>query len=153
MNEREQLQPAVVIALGVITIGFILTGFSVVSMRMAYHRAYAEIASSCERVSLVIVGDAKYFCAPVARLEMVDPASSPERGAVPRPEQGPKPERTQSAGRTPSRGIPGIATSSSLSDGWNPPCRRADRTPPTAGYPKGGHCAAPSRGAFSGQGL
>jgi hypothetical protein len=66
-----------VVALCIVAIGFILTGLSMVSMRMAYHRAYTEFASSCDRVSLVVVGQSKYFCAPVARLEVVGPQREP----------------------------------------------------------------------------
>ncbi len=73
--QREDLKPAIVIVLCIVTLGFILTGLSVVSMRMAYHRAYTEIASSCQRVSLLTVDNARYFCAPVARIEGAKPAT------------------------------------------------------------------------------
>ena len=67
--QREDLKSAVLTVLYVASIGFVLTALSMVSMRLAYHRAYREIASSCERISLLTVGDTKYFCAPVARIE------------------------------------------------------------------------------------
>jgi len=73
--QREDLKPAIVIVLCIVALGFILTGLSVVSMRMAYHRAYTEIASSCQRVSLLTVDDTRYFCAPVARVEGAKPAT------------------------------------------------------------------------------
>jgi hypothetical protein len=99
--EREELKRAATIALCIVATGFVLTGLSVVSMRMAYHRAYSEIASSCDRVSLVVVGRSRYFCAPVARVELADRAA----GAGQRAGQGagfgpaPEPEPTQSTGR------------------------------------------------------
>jgi len=67
--QREDFKSAVLIVLCVVSIGFVLTVLSIVSMRMAYHRAYTEIASSCDRISLLTVDDTKYFCAPVARIE------------------------------------------------------------------------------------
>ena len=71
---REDVTPATVVLLCVLALGFILTALSMVSMRMAYHRAYTEIASSCQQASLLTVDDAKYFCAPVARIEAAIPA-------------------------------------------------------------------------------
>jgi hypothetical protein len=78
--QRKDLKPTVVVVLCIFITGFILTALSAVSMRMAYHRAYAEIASSCREVSLLTVDDARYFCAPVARLEGPDPTP---RGSAP----------------------------------------------------------------------
>jgi hypothetical protein len=52
--------------------GVVLATLSVVSMRVAYRRAYTEIASSCKEVSLLTVGGVRYFCAPVARVESAD---------------------------------------------------------------------------------
>jgi hypothetical protein len=65
----EDLKPTIPVVLCIFITGFVLTALSAVSMRLAYHRAYAEIASSCREVSLLTVGEARYFCAPVARLE------------------------------------------------------------------------------------
>jgi hypothetical protein len=79
--EGDELKPAVVIALGILTIGFVLTALSAVSMRMAYHRAQVEIAASCARASVVIIGRSKYFCAPVAQVERVDPDAATIPGA------------------------------------------------------------------------
>jgi hypothetical protein len=79
---REERKPALVVALCIVAIGFILTSLSMVSMRMAYHRAYIEIASGCDRVSLIVVGQSKYFCAPVARLEVAVPQHEPTQSAV-----------------------------------------------------------------------
>jgi hypothetical protein len=76
--QRKDLRPVVVVVLCILVTGFVLTALSAVSMRMAYHRAYAEIASSCREVSLLTVDDARYFCAPVARLE--GPDSGPRTG-------------------------------------------------------------------------
>jgi len=84
---REERKPAWVIAVCIVAIGFMLAGLSAVSMRMAYHRAYVDIASSCDRVSLVVVGQSKYFCAPVARVEFADPRREPTQSTV-RPPAG-----------------------------------------------------------------
>jgi hypothetical protein len=75
--QREDMKSAVVIATCVVVVGFILTALSVVSMRMAYRRAYTAIASSCQRVSLLTVENARYFCAPVARIEDRAPSGAP----------------------------------------------------------------------------
>jgi hypothetical protein len=79
---RKERKPVVVVAVCIVAIGFILTSLSIVSMRMAYHRAYTEIASSCDRVSLVVIGRSKYFCAPVARVEVADPRHEPAQSGV-----------------------------------------------------------------------
>jgi hypothetical protein len=71
--QREDLKPVLVVVLCIFITGLVLTALSAVSMRMAYHRAYAEIASSCRQVSLLTVDEARYFWAPVARLEGPDP--------------------------------------------------------------------------------
>jgi hypothetical protein len=71
---REDLKPAIFVAAYVLALGFILTALAIASMRAAYHRAYTEIASSCRRMSLLTVADARYFCAPVAGVEVASPA-------------------------------------------------------------------------------
>jgi len=101
--ERKEPKPLALIALCIVAIGVVLTGLSMVSMRMAYHRAYTEIASSCERMSLVVVGESKYFCAPVARVEMAGPRSEfmqaePNQSELTRRDPM-QPEPTQSPGR------------------------------------------------------
>ena len=70
MMEREVRKPAVKILLSIVPIGLVMTVLAVVSMRMAYHRAYVEVATTCDRIGLVVVGQSQYFCAPVARVEM-----------------------------------------------------------------------------------
>jgi hypothetical protein len=82
---RDELKSAILIATCVVVVGFLLTALSVLSMRMAYHRAYAEIASSCQRVSLLTVGSGKYLCAPVARVEgaqAMTPGAHPDGSAA-----------------------------------------------------------------------
>ena len=71
---RKDLKPAMAIVAYVLALGFILTALAIASMRAAYHRAYTEIASSCRRMSLLTVDDARYFCAPVARVEVAGSA-------------------------------------------------------------------------------
>ena len=79
---REDLKPALAIAACIVTLGFILTALAIANMRAAYHRAYTEIASNRRRVSLLVVDDARYFCAPVARVEVANPAN-PRTPAAP----------------------------------------------------------------------
>ncbi len=66
---RKELTTVVVALICVVAVGAILTTLSLVSMRVAYHRAYVEIASTCARASLLTVEDSRFFCAPVARVE------------------------------------------------------------------------------------
>ena len=72
--QRQDVVTATVVVLSVVTVGSIVAALLIVSTRMAYHRAYTEIASSCQRVSLLTVGKSRYFCAPVARMEVAAPA-------------------------------------------------------------------------------
>jgi hypothetical protein len=77
--QREDVKLAMVIAAGIVAVGLVLTSLSVVSMRMAYHRAYSEIASSCQQVSLLTVAGDQYSCAPVARVESATPHTAEGR--------------------------------------------------------------------------
>jgi hypothetical protein len=79
---RGELKSVTAIALCVAMVGSILVGLSFVSVRMAYHRAYTEIASSCDRVSLIVVDRSKYFCAPVARMEVAQSTAEADTRAV-----------------------------------------------------------------------
>ena len=81
----KNLKTMTVVVLCIFISGFVLTALSVVSMRMAYRRAYTEIASSCRKVSLLTVDNARYFCAPVARLEGNSSAPSDSPAPVARP--------------------------------------------------------------------
>ena len=71
---RTDRDPAVAIAAGIVGVGAVLAMLSIAGMRMAYRRAYAEVASHCRRVSLLTVDDVRYFCAPVARVDTATPA-------------------------------------------------------------------------------
>jgi hypothetical protein len=63
------LKPAPLVLLGVALVGTTLTTLSLVSMRMARDRVYAEIAAHCERIGLLTFNDSSYLCAPVAHIE------------------------------------------------------------------------------------
>jgi len=82
MRRRDDRQFALTIALGIVCSGAIISMLSVAGMRMAYRRAYAEVAAHCRRVTLLTVDDVRYFCAPVARVD-ASPAApdSPRSGA------------------------------------------------------------------------
>jgi hypothetical protein len=68
----DRLIPAMFLVALVVAFGVLFTTLSIVSMRVAYRRAYTEIASSCQEVSVLTVGGLRYFCAPVVRIESAD---------------------------------------------------------------------------------
>jgi hypothetical protein len=74
---RKNLATLTVVALCVVAIGALLTGLSLVSMRVAHHRAYVEIATTCARASLLTVENSRFFCAPVARVESDATSAAP----------------------------------------------------------------------------
>jgi hypothetical protein len=66
---RRDIRALAVGAICFVVLAAILIGFSLLSMRVAYRRAYVEIAASCRRVSVVTVERSKFLCAPVSRVE------------------------------------------------------------------------------------
>jgi hypothetical protein len=63
---RHYVQPAAIILLGMAALGTILATLARMSMRLA-RDAYAEIAASCSRISVLTFNDTRYFYTPLAR--------------------------------------------------------------------------------------
>jgi hypothetical protein len=75
MRKPPHIPPPAVFLFGMAVLGTILATIAFLSMRVARHRVYAEVAASCSQISVLTLNDTRYFCAPVARIE----GSEPER--------------------------------------------------------------------------
>ena len=80
MTRRDDRNFVLAIVTGIVVVGATIALLSIVGMRMAYRRAYAEVATHCRRVSLLTVDDARFFCAPVVRVEAATSAASQSPG-------------------------------------------------------------------------
>ncbi len=75
---RDDRNFALAIAASIVGAGAILSMLSIAGMRATYRRAYVEMAAHCRQVSLLTVDGARYFCAPIARVETATPAAVPD---------------------------------------------------------------------------
>jgi hypothetical protein len=81
MLRPPHIPPPAVFLFGMAVLGTILATLAFLSMRVARHRVYAEVAASCSQISLLTLNETRYFCAPVARIEGLEP-ERPRQGVT-----------------------------------------------------------------------